>query len=113
MTKLARSPSALSTEMLVSAGWLVDTVERRITSRVSKDLFDMFDLIAIRGAETLAIQVTSWSGGNFAKRRTRILECPHLPRVLEAGWRVEVHGWRKAPLRAGFQVKVEEIAAPI
>ena len=51
-------------------GWPVDDVERRVTSRVKKDLFGMFDLLAITPGGFLGIQVTT--GSNHAARVKKI-----------------------------------------
>lgn len=71
-------------------------VERTVTRLIKRDLFGCIDVLATRGAETLAVQVTS--GSNVASRVKKIEALDDgavLCRLLKAGWRVEVHGWRK------------------
>lgn len=87
------TPSQLSTKALTRDGWLVDTVERAYARR-KFDLFGMFDLLAIRGTTTLAVQVTTAS--NVSSRVRKVLTSPHLAAVRKAGWGIEVHGWRKS-----------------
>lgn len=88
------SPMARTRRMLESEGYLVDTVERWIPgANVRRDLFGFLDLVAIREGETLGVQVTT--ADHVAHRRVKMLGLPSLPHVLRAGWRVEIHGWRK------------------
>lgn len=46
-------------------------------------------------SETLAIQTTSAS--NLSARVKKIRASSALPKLLAAGWRVTVHGWKKLP----------------
>jgi hypothetical protein len=75
-------------------GWTAEVVERWIPgANIRKDLFDIIDIIAIRGAETLAVQTTS--AANVAARIHKIGDSPHVAAVREAGWLIHVHGWEK------------------
>jgi hypothetical protein len=74
-------------------GWLVDVVERRLTPMVKKDLFGMFDLLAIRMGEIMFVQVTT--GSNVSARIKKIMANPDLATVQLHGYAV-VHGWRKS-----------------
>lgn len=88
------SPAARSTALLKAEGYAVDTVERWIPgARIRRDLFGLFDLLAIREGSTLAVQVTT--GDHLADRRRKVLASPLLERVQAAGWRIELHGWAK------------------
>jgi len=88
------TPSARSLALLKAEGFTVDTVERWIPgANVRRDLFGCFDLLAIRDTQTLAVQVTT--GSNLAARRRKLLASALLPRVLAAGWCLELHGWAK------------------
>ena len=92
MSKL--TPQGRAINQLRADGWTVDVVER-ISRRGAltwrNDLFGGFDLLAVRGAETMAIQVTSRS--NVAARVSKIAELPALPALRKAGWRLQVWGW--------------------
>jgi hypothetical protein len=57
------------------------------------DLFGIIDVIAVGPKGTLAVQCTSAS--NMSSRVTKIGESEHIGAIREAGWAIEVHGWRK------------------
>lgn len=91
---MKKSTSQLSKEHLESLGWTVGVVEQTIPHTfIKRDLFGMFDLIAIKSFVTMGIQVTSRS--NVTARVKKIEEEPRLLDVREAGWIVMVHGWDK------------------
>jgi hypothetical protein len=88
------SPTARTLRDLRADGWTADVVERWIPgANIRSDLFGFVDIVAVRGAETLGVQATSDT--NVAARVRKIAEHPNLPFVREAGWRLEVWGWRK------------------
>lgn len=89
MTPTARTLAALRAD-----GWLADKVEQRIARiNITRDLFGVIDILAIRGAEVLGVQATSRS--NVAARLRKIAESEATPRIREAGIRLEVWGWGK------------------
>jgi len=91
---MSPTPTARSMAHLRALHWTVGVVEQRIpNTNITRDLFGFIDLIAIRGDETLAVQVTS--GSNMSARERKITEHANLPAVRAAGWRIHVHGWRK------------------
>lgn len=63
-------------------------------ARIRQDLFGVVDLLAIGNGETIAVQTTS--GPHVAERIKKIAESDATPDMREAGWRIIVHGWRKA-----------------
>jgi hypothetical protein len=77
-------------------GYICDIVEsyNAFTKR-KKDLFNLFDILAIGNGETIAIQLTSKS--NMNARVKKISESSALPEILRSGWRVLVIGWYKKP----------------
>lgn len=88
------SPTQRSLAHLRDGGWLAQVVERwNPHARVRNDLFGFIDILAIRDGQTLAVQATS--GTNVAARVRKIAEAEHVGAVRAAGWRLEVHGWRK------------------
>lgn len=100
------SPTSKSIEHLKNEGYLVSVVEKwNPHAKVRQDLFGFIDLIAIKNGETLAVQTTSAS--NFATRKTKILKHENLAVVLSSGWKVRLHGWKKA--KAGWVVRDEQI----
>ena len=95
MTPTARTLSALRAD-----GWTAEVVEHwNPHARVRHDLFNIADILAVRGRETLAVQVTAGSG--VSARVRKLTASPALPLLHAAGWRVEVHGWRKVKVKRG------------
>lgn len=82
--------------LMESRGYICDTVEsyNAFTKR-KKDLFGVFDILAIGNGETIAIQLTSKS--NMSTRIKKISESPYLAEVIRSGWRILVIGWFKKP----------------
>lgn len=90
------TPTARSLAYLRKDGWRCAIVEKwNPAVRRRNDLFGFIDVLAVRYEETLAVQVTSAS--NVAARVRKIREecAEQFADVREAGWLVEVHGWRK------------------
>ena len=84
-----------SIKLLQAEGWTtVEKVEHyNHMQRRTHDLFGIFDILAVGPQGTLAVQVTSAS--NTAARIRKIADSDAIGDVREAGWTVEVHGWRK------------------
>jgi hypothetical protein len=99
------TPNARSKSLLESDGFLVDIVQQRVTKFLTRDLFGIFDLVAVREGMTLAVQATT--SDHAANRRRKVLTSPALTAVRAAGWTVEVHGWRKT--RGRWQCKRETL----
>jgi hypothetical protein len=88
------TPTARTLAKLRADGYTAEVVERwNPHARVRHDLFNIADILAVRGAETLAVQVTA--GSCVSARVTKLRASAALPLLCGAGWRVEVHGWRK------------------
>lgn len=89
------SPTQRSLARLRSQGWLVAVVERwNPYARIRQDLFGFIDLIAIRGADILAVQATSAS--NVSSRMLKIKSTQAAALWLESPTRrIVVHGWSK------------------
>lgn len=101
---MATSPTQNSLSALRAQGytcWIVEYWNSFTRKRV--DMFGMFDIIAIRENETLAVQTTTTG---VAARVKKITESEYLDAVRKAGWRIEVHGWRKAPKTKGGKVQI-------
>lgn len=89
------SPTQRSKAKLEADGYLVAVVERwNPHARIRQDLFGIIDLLAIKDGETIGVQTTS--GDNVSKRVAKIADCSHVGALRRAGWRLVVHGWRKA-----------------
>lgn len=100
------SPTQRSLAALRERGYLCQIVERwNPHARIRQDLFNIGDILAIRDGETLLVQTTT--RGNVQARVKKIADCEHLPAILRAGWKIEVHGWGK--LKEGWTCKVVEM----
>lgn len=60
-----------------------------------KDLFGIFDVLAVGNEQTIGIQITSKS--NMSARIKKIQESEFLPELLRSNWRIVVIGWFKKP----------------
>jgi hypothetical protein len=88
------SPTARTKKLLEAEGFAVAIVERWIPgANIRRDMWGFLDIVAIRAGETLGVQVTT--ADHVAHRRRKILDAPTLAQVVAAGWRVEIHGWKK------------------
>lgn len=88
------TPTQRTLATLRADGFMASVVERwNPHARVRQDLFGFADVIAVRNGETLAVQTTSSS--NAAARVYKLRHMESVRRCLEAGWRVEVWGWKK------------------
>jgi len=92
--KILASLNQRTIALMTERGYQCDVVEsyNAFTKR-KKDLFGIFDILAIGNGETVAIQLTSKS--NMSTRIKKISESPMLPEVLRSNWRILVFGWYK------------------
>jgi hypothetical protein len=82
--------------LLESRGYKCDVVESyNAFTRRKKDLFHIFDILAIGNGETVGIQITSKS--NMSSRIKKISESEFLPELVRSGWRLIIIGWFKKP----------------
>ena len=68
------NPDNLTVKALQEQGYIAGIVERRISSRVKKDLFGFIDIIAIKGSVTLAVQATSRSNVSARVKKCKAAE---------------------------------------
>lgn len=89
------SPTALSIDYLYAQECqLVQKVETwNAFARKKNDLFQCWDVLAIKDEETIAVQVTSRA--NVSARLRKIAEADSTPHLRRAGWTLLVHGWDK------------------
>jgi hypothetical protein len=79
-----------------SRGYKCDVVESyNAFTRRKKDLFSIFDILAIGNGETVGIQITSKS--NMSSRIKKISESEYLPELVRSNWKILVLGWYKKP----------------
>lgn len=88
------SPTERSLKYLRDLGYTAVVTERwNPFAKFRQDLFGIVDVLALRKGETLAVQCTS--AENVAARVSKIADHESTPRLRDAGWRIEVHGWKK------------------
>jgi hypothetical protein len=92
---MAMTPTKLTLRHLRDAGWpLVEVVEHwNPHARVRNDLFGFVDVLAVRPGETLAVQTTT--AANVSARVRKIADHSNIAALREAGWAIEVWGWKK------------------
>ena len=90
------SQNSRTVALMESRGYKCDVVESyNAFTRRKKDLFSIFDILAIGNGETVGIQITSKS--NMSSRIKKISESEFLPELVRSGWRLIVIGWFKKP----------------
>ena len=102
------SPTQRSLTYLREQGYLVEIVEHwNPFARVRKDLWGWCDILAIRKAEVLAVQVTASA---VSDRIKKIMASDTLALVRDAGIRIEVYGWRKSAKTNKYVLRIEDIS---
>lgn len=100
-----KSPTENSLAILRAQGydcWVVEYWNSFTKRRV--DLYNAFDIMAVREGEVLLVQTTS--GSNVSARIRKISDNPHMQAIRSAGIRCEIHGWRKAPKVKGGKAQI-------
>lgn len=87
-----RSPQAKTRELLERAGFRVDVCERRVWSHVTKDLFGMFDLVALKPSVLAGVQVTSWD--HHADRLKKVILSADIEAWLRSGSEAWIVSWK-------------------
>jgi hypothetical protein len=91
---MALSPTQLTLRELRKQGYTAAIVERwNPHAKIRQDLFGCIDVLAVGLGNTLAVQCTSYA--NVSKRVRKIVEADAIGDMRDAGWLIEVHGWRK------------------
>lgn len=102
------TPTQRSLKHLRAEGYTVAIVEYwNSFTRKRHDLFGMFDLLAIRPGEVLAVQTTS--GSNVSARVRKIGDSELVGAVRDAGIRIHVHGWAKRA-NGRYSLRVEDLS---
>lgn len=90
------TPYARSKQVLEQAGYFVGRTEHwNSFIHRRQDLYNLFDLVAVKSDEKGVLGVNPTTGSNIASHITKWLEGPILRVWLESGNRAELHGWRK------------------
>jgi carbonic anhydrase len=106
---MSMSPTQLSLRALRADGWTAQIVETwNPHARVRNDLFGFIDILAVKGDTTLGVQATSDS--NVSARVRKIAEAEHVNAVREAGWRLEVHGWKQARMYHPWTCRIVDVS---
>lgn len=88
------TPLQRSMDLLRDRGYQVAKVEYyNAAMKRRQDLFGVWDLLAVRPGETLAVQVTTTE--HLSHRERKIAETTTVPMCREAGWSLHLHGWHK------------------
>lgn len=88
------SPTQRSLKYLRALGYTATVTERwNPFAKIRQDLFGIVDVLAVKRGETLAVQCTT--AENVSSRVNKIAEHENTPKLREAGWGLEVHGWGK------------------
>lgn len=88
------TPTQRSLAYLRKQGYVCDIVERYNSfSKTRKDLFGMFDIIAIHPEAKGVLGVQTTSTGNMTARVKKCQANEHLPLWLLTGNEAVVHGW--------------------
>lgn len=91
---MSLTPTQLTLRTLRDEGWTAAKVEHwDAHAGIRRDLFGIIDVVAIGPAGTIGVQATSDS--NVAARVNKIADAPTIGALREAGWQLEVWGWRK------------------
>jgi len=93
---LANSQNSRTVALLESRGYKCDICESyNAFTRRKKDLFHIFDILAVGNGETVGVQITSKS--NMSSRVKKISESEYLPELIRSKWRILVIGWYQLP----------------
>lgn len=102
------SPTQRSLAYLRSLGYEVDIAEHwNPFARRRNDLFGIIDLVALTPDGTIGVQTTSAS--NVSARIRKIEDSPMLFALRRAGWRIEVHGWKKDK-SGSWRLRIEDVS---
>lgn len=83
--------TALALAEMRRRGWDAEKVEQRLPHCfITRDLFNVIDIVALGEGTIIGVQVTGGDGGNHAARRAKAIAEPRLRRWLEYGGRFEV-----------------------
>lgn len=95
---MALSPTQLTLRRLREAGYRAAIVEKwNPHARIRQDLFGCIDVLGIRRNETIGVQCTTFN--NRLARVRKMADAEAIGDLREAGWILEVHGWRKVKNR--------------
>lgn len=106
------TPTTRTLKKLTEDSWLAETVEKWIPrTRITRDLFGVGDILAVKHGEVVLIQATSDNtGGNSPSRIAKIKAEPRMHQWLHADiLRVQVWAWRFLKRSGQWEPKITEI----
>src|SRR5688572_17225592 len=96
MARSGLSPTSRSLNLLRSEGYTVGVVERRVPfSPITQDFLGFADILAVRSGDVGVLAIQTTSGSNRSARYKKICASANALVWLEAGNRIEIHGWVK------------------
>ena len=106
------TPTARTINLLEGRDWLVEIVEKRIPHTrppITQDLFGVGDILAVRGHETVLIQVTDLA--HNAAHVKKLKAEPKMHKWLVSGLRrLEVWAWRELKSSGRWEPRITVIA---
>jgi hypothetical protein len=88
------SPTGRTLQYLRNIGWVATVVESWVpVANIRRDLFGMFDLLAVRPDVPGVVGIQTTSASNHAARRTKLLASPILKPWLMAANGAEIWSW--------------------
>jgi hypothetical protein len=88
------TPTQLTLRDLRRRGYLAAVVEHwNPFAHIRQDLFGIIDVIGVRENETIGVQSTTFA--NRLARVKKMSEADNIGALRDAGWILEVQGWRK------------------
>lgn len=104
---MALSPTQLTLRNLRDRGYRAAVVEHwNSFIKIRQDLFGIIDVVGVGKLGTIGVQSTSFS--NRTSRIRKCVESEAIGDLRDAGWSLEVHGWRK--VKGRWQVVIEDIS---
>ena len=107
------SPTARSLDYLRKQGYTCQVVEKfNSFTKQRIDLFEVIDVVAVKSTEHGVLGVQATSRNNIISRYQKCLDEPRMGVWLDAGNRLQVHGWGimgKKGKRKKYEVRVLEV----
>ena len=94
-----RTPQHKSLVVCAERGWIADAADKWLRHQnITRDLFSVFDIVAIAPLGIVAIQTTSHNGGNMAARRRKVVES-EAAQAWAVHAKILLHGWKGDELK--------------
>ena len=98
------SPTQRSLKLMRERGYTCQITEKwNPFAKVRQDLFGFCDILCIKPGEIMAVQTTT--SGHIQERLEKIKSKDQAWMWLQAGGKIQVHGWKKSGKRSEFKGK--------